>query len=67
MNFGAGVSLAFHIFTMADEDFPEDDIDVHKVNGLGLGVDTNPVGYLVFCKPRIVIVTSSILGCWNPP
>jgi hypothetical protein len=50
MIFGAGGSLAPPIFIVADDDMPEGDIDVHKVNGLGIGVEPNPVGYLVFCK-----------------
>ena len=54
MIFGAGGSLAPAIFIVADDDMPEGDIDVHKVNGFGIGVEPNPVGYLVFCKSRTI-------------
>jgi hypothetical protein len=52
MIFGAGGSLAMPIFILADDKMTSDDVDVHTIHGLGIGIDPNPVGYLVFCKSR---------------
>ena len=52
MIFSAGGSLAPPIFIIANDDMKEGVINVQKVNGLGMGVDPNPIGYLVFCKSR---------------
>lgn len=52
MVIGAGGSLAAPIYIVADDNMLENDVDVHKVSGLGIGVDPSSVGYAVFCKTR---------------
>ena len=52
MVFGAGGSLAPPILIIADDNMTKDAIDVHKVLGLGIGMEPNPFGYVVFCNRR---------------
>ena len=37
---------------VADDSMQKNVIDVHQVNGLGIGIDPNHIGYLVFCESR---------------
>ena len=48
------ISLASPIFNESDEDRCLKITSVHRVNGFGVGVDSNPVQYLVFCKSLTV-------------
>jgi len=52
MVFGAGGSLASPIPIIADDNTTKDAIEFHKVVGLGIGMEPNPVGYVVFCNTR---------------
>jgi hypothetical protein len=40
------------VYVIADDSMDEDAIDVHRVEGLGVGTQLESHGYLVFCKTR---------------
>ena len=48
----AGGFQAAPIYIVPDSKMPKDDIDVHKVSGLGVGTDVLNHGYVVFLQSR---------------
>ena len=53
MIFDAGGNLAAPIFILADKNIDKNTIDVQIVTVLGIGVEPNSIGNVVFCKSRI--------------
>jgi hypothetical protein len=40
------------VYVVADDNMDAEAIDVHKVTGMGIGVDPASYGYIIFCKTR---------------
>jgi hypothetical protein len=44
---------SFPVFVIANKSMDEHAIDVHRVEGLGIGTSVNEHGYVIFCKSRL--------------